>query len=276
MPEYFEFQDVASHKFWEVDYDDDSVIIRFGKVGTPGQISEKKFDGPMSVLEYVSKAISGKIKKGYVRIEKKEKNLINKSSKLKKEISKEKENEQNQAIKKVKVKSADRIFYGNMNCFEIDEQPKNFNILPDAFKAAYDLWKKTKKSNNEITELLSPFICAKFIPLNIVGWEELFIQSNEEEFQEYDAIKIKLVGVDFSTKPIPSCRAEAWFKIPTTKNFSKLSFEDLEEWQENNDYFYSAISFGWEIPGIPDLEDLDLWYSKHSGCECVLVEKFEE
>jgi predicted DNA-binding WGR domain protein len=276
MSRYFEFQDDASHKFWEIDYDDESATIRFGKVGTLGQTSEKKFDGPISVLEYVSKAIREKIKKGYVPIEKKEKNLISKSSKLKEEISKEKENEQKQAIKKVKATSSERIFYGNMNWFEIDEQPKNFDVLPDAFKAAYDLWKKAKKSNNEITELLSPFICAKFIPSNIVGWEELFIQSDGEEFQEYDAIKIKLVGVDFSTKPIPSCRAEAWFKIPITKNFSKLSSDDLEEWQENNDYFYSAISFGWEIPEIPELEDLDLWYSNHSGCECILAENINE
>ena len=51
MSRYFEFQDAASHKFWEIEYNDDSVTIKFGKVGTLGKISEKNL---MGLVQYSS------------------------------------------------------------------------------------------------------------------------------------------------------------------------------------------------------------------------------
>jgi predicted DNA-binding WGR domain protein len=64
----FEFQEGASHKFWEVSVGEDELTVRFGKVGTQGQTKTKSFESLDAVLEAAEKLIAEKLSKGYVEV----------------------------------------------------------------------------------------------------------------------------------------------------------------------------------------------------------------
>ena len=132
-------------------------------------------------------------------------------------------------------KSKEVLVYGNMEWFEV-EQPSSFDDLPKAFKQASDLWKKDKDGNfDKYVKLLTPYVTAKFLPINITNWEEIFDDPSGEGFLEFDALSLKIVGVDFSDDLfIPTCKAEAIFKVQVTSQFSKI--KDLDEWQSDNDF----------------------------------------
>lgn len=173
--------------------------------------------------------------------------------------------------KKAKAKEAKRetLVYGNMEWFDVGEQAPSFAELPKAFKTAYDLWKKGKdKHLDEIASLLTPYVIAKFLPSNVSGWETLFDLPGAGDPPECEAVSVKVVGIDFSTKPIPLCKAEAIFRVPVTKAFTEC--QDFQSWQDENDYFHSGISFGWNVARTPVTEDLDFMWSNHSGCECMV------
>lgn len=161
------------------------------------------------------------------------------------------------------------IAYGNMDWFEVAEQPEAFKELPKEFKTAYDLWKKgAEEHHDKIAELLSPYVIAKFLPANISGWEELFADPDGHGQPEFAAVSVRVAGVDFSATPIPKCKAEAIFRVPVTEGFGEC--EDFDTWQEENDYFASGISFGWNVPRTAATEEIDLMFGDHSGCECVV------
>ena len=42
---------------------------------------------------------------------------------------------------------------------------------------------------------------------------------------------------------------------------------DLDEWEENNDFFFGAVSFYWELDN--EYADLDSTWANHQGRECV-------
>lgn len=55
----------ASAKFWEVDVDGSTLVVRFGKIGATGQTTRKDFlDADAAHLE-AEKLIAQKVKKGY-------------------------------------------------------------------------------------------------------------------------------------------------------------------------------------------------------------------
>jgi predicted DNA-binding WGR domain protein len=61
----FEFIEGNSRKFWAVAREDASLIIRFGRIGTTGQVQTKTFaDEPRAERE-MAKLIAEKIGKGY-------------------------------------------------------------------------------------------------------------------------------------------------------------------------------------------------------------------
>ena len=69
---YFEFTGAdsdrgtsASAKFWEIDRDDSTLVIRFGKIGAAGQTTRKDFPDPDAAEAEAAKLISQKMKKGY-------------------------------------------------------------------------------------------------------------------------------------------------------------------------------------------------------------------
>ncbi len=72
MP-YFEFigEDLSrksenAAKFWEVSQVGKKLTIRFGKIGTDGQLKVKEFDSKEEAEAEVAKLIKEKTKKGYL------------------------------------------------------------------------------------------------------------------------------------------------------------------------------------------------------------------
>lgn len=66
MKRYFEFVDAKSSKFWAIWIENTSLFIRFGKIGSNGQITTKEFPETVAVEQARDKAIAEKIGKGYV------------------------------------------------------------------------------------------------------------------------------------------------------------------------------------------------------------------
>ena len=63
---YLEFQDDKSHKFWQIDLEDKSFTVTFGKVDTAGQSKVKKYSTPEEAEKEAAKLIRQKTNKGYV------------------------------------------------------------------------------------------------------------------------------------------------------------------------------------------------------------------
>ena len=70
---YFEFTGAdsdrgtsASAKFWEVEVDGSTVVVRFGKIGATGQTTRKDFADAEAAEGDAAKLIGQKVKKGYV------------------------------------------------------------------------------------------------------------------------------------------------------------------------------------------------------------------
>ncbi|MFO0600617.1 MAG: WGR domain-containing protein [Myxococcaceae bacterium] len=61
----FEFVEGSSSKFWEVKVEGEQQIVRFGKIGTPGQTKEKDFDSGAEAKADTKKLIAEKTGKGY-------------------------------------------------------------------------------------------------------------------------------------------------------------------------------------------------------------------
>lgn len=64
----FEFVQGSSDKFWEIDIDGSSVTVRFGRNGTSGQASVKRFADAAKAEKHAEKMIGEKLGKGYVEI----------------------------------------------------------------------------------------------------------------------------------------------------------------------------------------------------------------
>ena len=61
----FEYKDAKSHKFWQIESRGSLLNVRYGKVGTDGQLIIKKTNSPDAAIAEVEKSIKSKIKKGY-------------------------------------------------------------------------------------------------------------------------------------------------------------------------------------------------------------------
>lgn|GEM_PF-948675 len=155
------------------------------------------------------------------------------------------------------------------------EQPGDFKDLPEEFQKAYSLWRKNQKKNmGEIIKLLTPYVGAAFVAPALNDWEELFTGPRNEEVPEYPAVKIHVVGIDFKAKPIPKCRAEAWFEVSVVTDFDNI---DLDAWQEEHGArLYDGVCFSWEIPRNAATEDLDFTYGDHLGVEAMVVQQIPE
>lgn len=153
-------------------------------------------------------------------------------------------------------------FYGNMDWFDVDDEVDEAD-LPESFKEAKLFWHKNPEINfAKIVELIKPFVRAWFVPAALSDSEEIF--PDQSEFQ---ASEIKVAGVDFSVGPFPLCKAEALFEVPVSNTFKNI---DLESWQEDRgEYFYQAVSFGWEILSVVDGSPLVYTYGNNQGVECI-------
>jgi Leucine-rich repeat (LRR) protein/predicted DNA-binding WGR domain protein len=68
MKQYFEFKDEKSSKFWEISIQDASLSVRYGKIGTDGQATEKSFATSAAAQKEYDKLVKEKTKKGYLEI----------------------------------------------------------------------------------------------------------------------------------------------------------------------------------------------------------------
>ena len=66
MTRRFEFVGGSSAKFWEVTHDGSFVTVRFGRLGTDGQLVNKEFAGPTEASNHADKLVAQKLGKGYV------------------------------------------------------------------------------------------------------------------------------------------------------------------------------------------------------------------
>ena len=55
-----------TEKYWEVTRDSKKVTVRYGKVGTDGQYSNKEFETEEEAEVFVAKKIKEKTKEGYI------------------------------------------------------------------------------------------------------------------------------------------------------------------------------------------------------------------
>ena len=151
-------------------------------------------------------------------------------------------------------------FYGNMDWFDVDDDVDDIK-LPSEFDQAKRLWfEDSEKNFTQVIYLMEPFVRAWFVPAGVCDSEDIFPDQSD-----IAAVKIKVVGIDFSNEPFPLCKVEAWFEVPVSENFSSLN---LDDWQnETGQYFYQAISFGWEIPSEAE-ESIIFTYGNHQGVEC--------
>jgi predicted DNA-binding WGR domain protein len=65
MKQRLTYQDDKSNKFWEVEVKQKEMTVRYGKVGTDGQLIVKKFASAQGAEAAAEKALAEKIKKGY-------------------------------------------------------------------------------------------------------------------------------------------------------------------------------------------------------------------
>ena len=66
MNRYFEFVGGTSAKFWEVSVSGCNVTVRYGRLGTSGQIQTKTLDDAVAAQKHAEKLIGQKLEKGYV------------------------------------------------------------------------------------------------------------------------------------------------------------------------------------------------------------------
>jgi predicted DNA-binding WGR domain protein len=65
----FEFSTGGSDKFWEIELKGTSFAVKFGRIGTMGQVQEKTFPTEEKAKQEHDKLIAEKLKKGYVEIQ---------------------------------------------------------------------------------------------------------------------------------------------------------------------------------------------------------------
>jgi hypothetical protein len=169
---------------------------------------------------------------------------------------------QSQKIRQIQV-------YGNMT-FGVTDQPAAISDLPEDFVKAKLLWDQDPKKNiNKICSLLEKYIKAIFLPHNIADWEELFADEEGAGMPECLSNKVRLSKITYiKGQFIPNCGAEAIFSVPVTPEY--FMNEDLQAWQDEHDYFFAGVMFGWEIPRNKNTEDLDFMADGHTGCECIV------
>jgi predicted DNA-binding WGR domain protein len=74
--QYFEFKDGSSAKFWEITLHEQNLSTRFGKIGTAGQTSAKKFASAAAAQTEFDKLLREKSKKGYQEVGSAKKNVL--------------------------------------------------------------------------------------------------------------------------------------------------------------------------------------------------------
>lgn len=64
MSEYFEFEREQTASFLEITLENTTVITRYGKKGTKGRSTEKRYDDPATAVKEYKKLVKEKKEKG--------------------------------------------------------------------------------------------------------------------------------------------------------------------------------------------------------------------
>lgn len=68
MKRYFEYKDNKSSKFWEVSAENNTLTVRYGKIGSKGISKNKEFGDNPAVVKEAEKLIKEKLRKGYEEV----------------------------------------------------------------------------------------------------------------------------------------------------------------------------------------------------------------
>ena len=68
MKEYLEYKDYKSHKFWQIEVNNNEFTVLYGKIGTEGRAQTKTFKDHNEALKEAQKIMAQKIKKGYMKM----------------------------------------------------------------------------------------------------------------------------------------------------------------------------------------------------------------
>ena len=154
-----------------------------------------------------------------------------------------------------------KIIYTNVEWFSATDDPDK-NLIPSEIIDARNVWNANEgKSTLEICMLVSKFIKCNFISENFDDWENYFDNKNHGEF---NAVKVNVVGVEFSANNLPLIRAEAWIDVSIQE---KISEDDLNDWLESEWGLQTGIMWNWAFDN--DEEDLDLTMMENSGMEAI-------
>ena len=154
-----------------------------------------------------------------------------------------------------------KIIYTNVEWFSATDDPDK-NLIPSEIIEAKNVWNTGGgKSTSEICMLVSKFIKCNFIAENFEDWENYFDNKTHGEF---NAVKVNVVGVEFSTNNLPLIRAEAWIDVSTLE---KISEDDLNDWLESEWGLQTGIMWNWAFDNGE--EDLDLTMMENSGMEAI-------
>ena len=154
-----------------------------------------------------------------------------------------------------------KIIYTNVEWFSATDDPDK-NLIPSEIIDARNVWNANEgKSTLEICMLVSKFIKCNFISENFDDWENYFDNKNHGEF---NAVKVNVVGVEFSANNLPLIRAEAWIDVSIQE---KISEDDLNDWLESKWGLQTGIMWNWAFDN--NEEDLDLTMMENSGMEAI-------
>ena len=68
MKRYFEYKDDNSSKFWEITRQGREIIVQYGKIGTGGKQSFKRFETETETIKAFKRLIAEKTGKGYIEL----------------------------------------------------------------------------------------------------------------------------------------------------------------------------------------------------------------
>lgn len=159
-------------------------------------------------------------------------------------------------------------FYATMDWWGVAEQPVGQLKIIHFLEECKSLWESGGEKSTKAIQRLEKHLRSKFLIKNLQNYEEIFGDVENIGLDEVDSSTLNLIDLDFSVGPIPLCKTEAEFFIPIKKISKEI---DLIEWQEQNNFFYDAITFSWNFDEIEPC-DLDLTFGDHSGVECIFKE----
>ncbi|SIR05700.1 hypothetical protein SAMN05920897_1312 [Alkalispirochaeta americana] len=151
-----------------------------------------------------------------------------------------------------------------------DEQPDDPAVMPQALITACELWKQAggrsgadKQLLAEICTLTAKALRCSFIKDNLFDGTEDILANDDIEGEN-----ITVYAADFSKGCVPTVRASAEFQLPMTIEFG--SQEEVEAWEEENDYLAAGVSF--QFLPIDDTTDYLGSLSNHEELSLRLVE----